>query len=571
VFRKIALSVLVIGLIVGMGFQIGLAATQEEIEEAIELGIGWLVDQQDSDSGAWEDTAPTGFAVLKLQDYAFEYETSEYESNVSKGFDYIFGQAQIDADGVYFVESWGGHETYTTGIVMMAIVASQEPDRLVNTSGAVFGWTYKEVVQACVDWFVANQNADGGFDYGAWGGSDNSNTGYAVLGLRYAELFSCPIPDSLKTALNNFVNNIQCGSGGSGYVPSWPCDWVNVLKTGNLLFEMAFLGDTMAVLRAQNAQAYIETEWNNPDTNIGWQPDQYQAMYCLMKGLGAMGIRTINVGGIEVNWYQAFADAILASQDPEGWWSGDIWAGTLLSTEWALLVLEYVIPPYEVTIDIKPGSFPNSINPDQNGTTPVAILSAEDFDAPALVDPASLTFGHTGDEESLAYRGKKNPRPQVGYEDVNGDGLMDVVAHFVTDLCGFVEGDVLGHLKGETFDGLDIFGSDSVRIVPPNKPSAAPAAELPVVVFPNPISDVHTAYFRVAGPLAAEVTALRVWIFDLAGRLVWDQEIADNELAWHTDNLAGEYLANGVYLYRVQAKVAGVWISTDIGKIAILR
>lgn len=580
-FRKIALSVLVIGLVAGMGFQIGLAATQEEIEAAIELGIEWLVDQQDPDSGAWEygeEIAPTGFAVLKLEDYAFEHDFSPfdpeyaYKNNVVAGFDYIFGQVQTDSSGVYFANTWGDHETYSTGIVMMTIVASQDPDRVVTTVGsAVEGWTYQEVVQACVDWFVTTQNPDGGWRYFGMADSDNSNTGYAVLGLRYAELFGCTIPGSLKTNLNNFVNYIQCAaSGGSGY--DLPCDWVNVLKTGNLLFEMAFLGDTMAVPRAQQALAYIEATWTNTDPQVGWRdPYQYQAMYCLMRGLGAMGIRTITVGGIDVDWYQAFADAILASQDPEGWWEGDIWAGRLLSTQWALLVLEYVIPPYEVTIDIKPGSFPNSINPDQNGTTPVAILSSEDFDAPALVDPASLTFGHTGDEDSLAYRGKKNPQPQVGYEDVNGDGLIDVVAHFVTNLCGFVKGDVLGHLKGETFDGLDIFGSDSVRIVPPNKPSAAPAAELPVVVFPNPISDVHTAYFRVAGPLAAEVTALRVRIFDLAGRLVWDQEIADNELAWHTDNLAGEYLANGVYLYRVQAKVAGVWISTDIGTIAILR
>ncbi len=588
-FRKIALSVLVIGLVVGMGFQIGLAATQADIDAAIDKGIQWLVDRQ-TDTGAWEDTAPTGFAVLKLQDYAFEYETPVYDPKVSKGFDYIFGQARIDADGVYFVESWGGHETYTTGIVMMAIVASQDPGCVVTTPGSVVEtWTYKEVVQSCVDWFAATQNPDGGWRYEAGNqGSDNSNTGYAVLGLRYAELFGCMIPASIETGLENWITVIQDpvngdpDDGGSLYAIDWPRPWVNVLKTGNLLFEMAFVGDTTSTGRVQDALDYIERHWNDPNWDPGWkgpgpvwwgEPDNpdYQAMYCLMKGLGAMGIRTINVDGSEVDWFDEFTTAIVDTQNLDGSWPHDYWGNELLATEWALLVLEYVIPPYEVTIDIKPGSFPNSINPDQNGTTPVAILSSEDFDAPALVDPLSLTFGHTGNEDSLAYRGKKNPRPQVGYEDVNGDGLMDVVAHFVTNLCGFVVGDVLGHLKGETFDGLDIFGSDSVRIVPPNKPSAAPAAELQVVVFPNPISDVHTAHFRVTGPLAAEVTALRVRIFDLAGRLVWDQEIADNELAWHTDNLAGEYLANGVYLYRVQAKVAGVWISTDIGKIVILR
>ncbi len=46
-----------------------------------------------------------------------------------------------------------------------------------------------------------------------------------------------------------------------------------------------------------------------------------------------------------------------------------------------------------VTIDIKPGSDPNSINPKSKGKIPVAILSTQDFDAPQMVDKDSLTFG----------------------------------------------------------------------------------------------------------------------------------------------------------------------------------
>ena len=112
-----------------------------------------------------------------------------------------------------------------------------------------------------------------------------------------------------------------------------------------------------------------------------------------------------------------------------------------------------------MTIDIKPGSFPNSINRRSKGKIPVAILSTADFDAPARVDWASLTFGRTGDERSLAFC-DSSP------EDVNGDGLPDLVCHFSTQLTGFDAGDTEGVVKGRNIDGTAITGRDSVRIVP---------------------------------------------------------------------------------------------------------
>jgi len=120
--------------------------------------------------------------------------------------------------------------------------------------------------------------------------------------------------------------------------------------------------------------------------------------------------------------------------------------------------------PYVVTVlaplavDIKPGGFPNSINPTNSGTIPVAILSSASFDAPASVDPTSLTFGRTGNETSLAFCS--------GTEDVNADGLPDLVCHFDTVQSSFLAGDTVGVIKGRTVDGVPFVGTDSVRIVP---------------------------------------------------------------------------------------------------------
>ena len=113
-----------------------------------------------------------------------------------------------------------------------------------------------------------------------------------------------------------------------------------------------------------------------------------------------------------------------------------------------------------VDISIKPGSGSSSpINPKSHGTIPVAILSTATFNAVTSIDPTTLTFGRTGTEQSLAFC-------NTGGEDVNGDGLLDLVCHFQTQSTGFQSGDTLGILIGKTFLGTPILGQDTIRIVP---------------------------------------------------------------------------------------------------------
>jgi hypothetical protein len=111
-----------------------------------------------------------------------------------------------------------------------------------------------------------------------------------------------------------------------------------------------------------------------------------------------------------------------------------------------------------IVIDIKPGSSPASINAASKGKTPVAVLSSPTFDALSMTDTKTLTFGSTGDEHSLAFC---NPNG----EDVNGDGLVDLVCHFDTRQAGFRPNDTQGILRGKTSNNLPIEGSDSVRII----------------------------------------------------------------------------------------------------------
>jgi probable HAF family extracellular repeat protein len=111
-----------------------------------------------------------------------------------------------------------------------------------------------------------------------------------------------------------------------------------------------------------------------------------------------------------------------------------------------------------VKINIKPWSRSNRINPwDKWELIPVAILSSPDFNACRIVDRRSLTFGRTGDEDSLAFCRRWSL-------DINRDRLKDLICYFHVGPMGFHCGDRQGVLKGKTMDGKEFEGTDEVQI-----------------------------------------------------------------------------------------------------------
>jgi Tol biopolymer transport system component len=120
----------------------------------------------------------------------------------------------------------------------------------------------------------------------------------------------------------------------------------------------------------------------------------------------------------------------------------------------------------EIEIDIKPGSFPNSINPESSEVIPVAILTTDTLDA-TTVDPTTVLFGLTGTEAAPV---------QSALEDVDGDGDTDMILHFKTQDTDINCGDTSASLTGETFSGQAIEGSDSIQT--PSCPCVQPPAGL---------------------------------------------------------------------------------------------
>lgn len=114
--------------------------------------------------------------------------------------------------------------------------------------------------------------------------------------------------------------------------------------------------------------------------------------------------------------------------------------------------------PKNVRIDVRPGE------PAEKATVhlarariPVAILSSEDFDA-MQIDTSKLTFGRSGDEQSLE---KCYPKGV----DVNHDRRRDMVCLFSVKASNFEPNDVVGVVKGSTATGTKFQGRGLLKVI----------------------------------------------------------------------------------------------------------
>lgn len=452
-------------------------------------------------------------------------------------------------------------EMYNATIATMALGACNTPDRIINCPGSpANGLTHFELMQEMVDFYHWAQNkgptptVNTDEWFGGWGNrpwlapfcndngtewgntySDNASSGYVVFALQFAEEMGCVIPAELKVDLSVWIDFIQNDVvGGSGYFN--PNGWLNLLRTGHLLAEMAFVGDDINTPRVQNALNYIKTYWDDPVVSAdapGWQYWP-MAMYSLMRGFQSFNIRALTISGVERNWYDEFATLLLGDLPsgyswqaiPEGCWYDGWWGDAITNTCWALLILEGALPDYiMVDFDIHPTSWPNPLNVDLNGVTPVAILGTADFDVTSI-DPSSVLL------EGV-------PPLRWAYEDVTtpvsdgtcnattlgADGFMDLTLKYKTQELVAALGDVndgdemVLTVTGLLTDGLAFEGDDCVRIIEKKTEKSAHLLRNSEDIFqlgqnyPNPFARQTTISFYL--PVQSDV---QVKVYNLFGQ-----------------------------------------------------
>lgn len=92
-----------------------------------------------------------------------------------------------------------------------------------------------------------------------------------------------------------------------------------------------------------------------------------------------------------------------------------------------------------------------------------------------------------------------------------------------------------------------------------------------VMAYPNPVSaNADTVHFAVEGQ---GIEAIKVEIYNLNGASVYDSGfIGGNELAWHLQDMDGDIVANGIYLYIVTVRgYNGEIVRNEVQKLVILR
>ena len=134
-----------------------------------------------------------------------------------------------------------------------------------------------------------------------------------------------------------------------------------------------------------------------------------------------------------------------------------------------------------VLLNIKPGSFPNSINLGSNGVIPVAILTTTageggtpvSFDA-TTIDPLSVRFGRRDEiwaqtAGASEAHGRGHLERSYELDETTRDADLDLVLHFRTQEAGLLEADTEACVKGTYTDVTGthkFFGCDSIRVVP---------------------------------------------------------------------------------------------------------
>lgn len=203
------------------------------------------------------------------------------------------------------------------------------------------------------------------------------------------------------------------------------------------------------------------------------------------------------------------------------------------------------VDPVVVPVDYKPGSTENSLNCTAvNGVLPVAILGSSALPV-SRIDHRTVRCGPAAAAETHANR----HGPLRHEEDVDGDGLTDLVFHFLLGETGIQCADTKITITGETYDGLLVTGTDSIR--PVSDADKEPVSARGIRVTPNPFNPRAAIAFSLG-----QAQHVRIQVYDIRGRLVdevadMDFGAGDHAVEWAGSDATGQDAPSGEYFFRI--------------------
>lgn len=363
------------------------AASQIAINNAIDKGLAYLNTTQLSD-GRWQDNgfpvASTAMAVLAFENshgpgHLPDNLADPWHFAPARGLDWLLSVATVtpltvqpagnpDSNGNGIGISFGTYAPYETPMALMAIVASQNQARIATTGPVgVIGRNYKDIATDIVDFLAfAQEDSTTGIYEGGWryyanfGSSDNSVTGWPILGLLAAELWGINAPAFVKPELQkwltasqiltgNYISNYFYGS--FDYVPG--AGFNSLVESATGILGLSYCGVQTSDPRVLAAEGYMVRDWL---TMSGWRQNfgDLYGMYGVMKAMRetqpspTQFIRNYT-GFPTIEWYNGtnqYADYLVNGQYLDGHWYGpnnpDSAGGFNLDTAWATLILEFV-------------------------------------------------------------------------------------------------------------------------------------------------------------------------------------------------------------------------------------
>jgi len=399
--KKLGLCGLALFLVVGL-VNGGLAVAQvtdAQRNQAITLGLQWLALQQDTTTatsttgsfgGTYYPVALTALAVLKFEDHARQIGVDpfspsyQYYDQVVDGWEYLStqmapvtllpqsghnpeqGNPAPNGYAIVFKSPQSTNETYEMGAVMMALQASEAPNRIFPHSNSPTypnGRTFCDILWECVDWVAMAQidwgDGEGGWVYAACDDqgivtADNSVSQWPVSGLLAAEAWGISAPTWVKTKLQIWLSASGASPDGRFYYRTSPpnmCYTDCFSTTASGLLGLTYCGVQSTDPRWVQGDVYIDAAWNTstvPSSNLGF----LYAMYSVMKtATVAIPVQVLQFGSH--SWQSEYDLWLIANQVvqlgsvDEGSWPELPLAGganRVLQTEFALLILQRIAP-----------------------------------------------------------------------------------------------------------------------------------------------------------------------------------------------------------------------------------